>query len=425
MLKAIIVIAYACSPYSGSEAGVGWGFVQELSKHLELLVFTEEDRFKSDINRYLSENPASSVAQNVKFVFIKRTRNALLRKIFPPIYFLFYRRWQLDVLSFIERHVKLSDYQLIHHITLVGYREPGFSFRLDLPLVIGPIGGLGIVRWSDFRYFTVYGYFYYFFYNIINIITPFVNLRLFHAWNKASLDSSGLIFADKINYNFATNILKFNGHLLPEVGTPSNMHDLQYLPVSQFITQNPDTLQLIWVGLLENRKGLMIALKSLRNIGIAYELHIFGTGSLSNYYRAISKKYSINSFFHGQQSRSDVLSAMKSSDALLFTSVRDLTATVTIEASALGIPIIYANRGGFGHWIDRDSNYPVLDDHPLHLSFQQEIKKLYLLKISSNKPIPSSIKSPKINPLFHWPAKAKFLLSLYKSKLGLRDDTDS
>ena len=36
----IFVSAYACEPASGSEIGVGWHWVLEMSKHFELWVLT-------------------------------------------------------------------------------------------------------------------------------------------------------------------------------------------------------------------------------------------------------------------------------------------------------------------------------------------------------------------------------------------------
>ncbi|MBM9532177.1 hypothetical protein JWG42_18650, partial [Desulfoprunum benzoelyticum] len=54
----VLISAYACSPYKGSEPGVGWGFVAELAKHHDLWVIVEEEKFRADIERYLDENPA-------------------------------------------------------------------------------------------------------------------------------------------------------------------------------------------------------------------------------------------------------------------------------------------------------------------------------------------------------------------------------
>jgi hypothetical protein len=49
----VLISAYACSPYKGSEPGVGWGFVAALAEHHDLWVIVEEEKFRTDIERYL------------------------------------------------------------------------------------------------------------------------------------------------------------------------------------------------------------------------------------------------------------------------------------------------------------------------------------------------------------------------------------
>lgn len=75
----ILISAYACSPYQGSEPGVGWGFVAELSRHHDLWVIVEEDFFREHIERFLCDNPAS--INNVKFFYIPATRKPFLRNL--------------------------------------------------------------------------------------------------------------------------------------------------------------------------------------------------------------------------------------------------------------------------------------------------------------------------------------------------------
>ena len=131
-MKTVVVIAYACSPYQGSEAGVGWGIINELVKTYPLTVFVEEVKFKADIQRYLTEHPTSLVAKSVTFIFIPKNRNRLLRSIFPPSYYIFYRQWHRRVYEFIRNSRYQHKFLLVHQLTMVGFREPGFCHELDL-----------------------------------------------------------------------------------------------------------------------------------------------------------------------------------------------------------------------------------------------------------------------------------------------------
>ena len=48
---------------------MGWGFVHKLSKHHELTVFVEEEKFKDDIQRWLLTNENHSP---VNFIFVRK-----------------------------------------------------------------------------------------------------------------------------------------------------------------------------------------------------------------------------------------------------------------------------------------------------------------------------------------------------------------
>lgn len=52
----VLVNCYACSPYQGSEPGMGWNFVSNLSRMHELHILTE-CKFKEDIDKYFEEHP--------------------------------------------------------------------------------------------------------------------------------------------------------------------------------------------------------------------------------------------------------------------------------------------------------------------------------------------------------------------------------
>lgn len=56
----VLVSCYACSPYKGSEPGMGWNFIKCLSSKLELHVIVES-KFEEDINRYLESHSEEKI----------------------------------------------------------------------------------------------------------------------------------------------------------------------------------------------------------------------------------------------------------------------------------------------------------------------------------------------------------------------------
>ena len=51
----ILISCYACSPYRGSEPGMGWGFVKGISQFHEVHVITEQEKWEEEINKYLKK----------------------------------------------------------------------------------------------------------------------------------------------------------------------------------------------------------------------------------------------------------------------------------------------------------------------------------------------------------------------------------
>ncbi len=121
----IVISAYACSPYKGSEPGVGWGFVRALAMHHDLWVITEKEKFQTEIEEYLQGNP--EFAAHVNFYFIQKKRNRPLRKIWPPSYYWYYRKWHLMAYHKAEQLHSEINFDVAHQLTMVGFREPGYK----------------------------------------------------------------------------------------------------------------------------------------------------------------------------------------------------------------------------------------------------------------------------------------------------------
>jgi hypothetical protein len=193
-MSKIFVSAYACSPFRGSEPGVGWGYILELSKFHELWVVVEQEKFRNDIERYILENPDFS--QSVHFFFISKRRNRLLRKIWPPSYYWFYRDWHKKTFELAKSLHQKHGFDVVHQLTMVGFREPGYLWKLGIPFVWGPIGGMGQFPWRFLKSVGLYGALYYLGYNIYN---AFQTRFLFRPRCAARFAGSGLISATPDN----------------------------------------------------------------------------------------------------------------------------------------------------------------------------------------------------------------------------------
>jgi glycosyltransferase involved in cell wall biosynthesis len=343
----VLISAYACSPYRGSEPGVGWGFVSALAKHHDLWVIVEEEKFRADIERYLADNP--TFGGSVQFCFLKKRRNRLLRKLWPPSYYWHYRQWHREALTLAEKlHAEIG-FDLVHQLTMVGYREPGYLWKMRLPFVWGPIGGMGLFPWRFLGTLGAYGGIYYMGYNIFN----FMQMRLLSRPRLAAeFAATGLVFATEENRLSALRHWGSEGRVLCEVGLP---HTPAIVPRPR---SAGEAFRIVWSGEHIPRKALSIGLRALALLPeeLTWEFHILGGGPLESAWRLMARNIGLSGRcnFYGRVPRETALKVMKSAHALLITSLRDLTSTVTVEALATGLPIICPDHCGFADVVTKD-----------------------------------------------------------------------
>ena len=224
----ILINCYACSPYKGSEPGMGWNFIKSLCRLHELHIITES-KFQQDLNQYFEEHPEEKPFYH--FYFIEKERHKKLRKIWPPSYYWFYKAWQKKALILAKTLDQKENFDVIHQLNMVGYREPGYFYKLNKPLVWGPIGGMCISPWCLLPSTGIYGTLYYGFRNLINIYQMHFKTRV----RSFAKSSSAIISATQDNHD---GILKRWGKesiIIPEVGMLEDKQKKQISPRSNNI----------------------------------------------------------------------------------------------------------------------------------------------------------------------------------------------
>lgn len=353
--KKVLVSAYACSPYRGSEPGVGWGFVAELSKYHELHVIVEKEKFKDEITRYQS----SSEAIDAKFYFVQKKRARWLRKIWPPSYYWMYWLWQREVYSLATSLHAKNKFDLIHQLTMVGFREPGFLWKIDVPFVWGPVGGMGLFPWRFLQTRRPMAAAYFSFYNLYNLVQSRLLRRPKVAAARAG---AGFIAATQENLDGAEMFWGVHdGKLLSEVGLAG-------------VSERPrprDTaspLKIIWVGQHTPGKALDIGLRALSRVdkNCNWELTVVGYGTETRRWTVLADCLGIADRVHfvGWCDLSHVKSYYSSADLMMITSLRDLTATVTLEALSFSLPVVCLDHCGFGDLIDHRCGIKITVSNP-------------------------------------------------------------
>lgn len=371
MKLTILINAYACGPNRGSEPGMAWNWCCHLAKHCELHIITEGE-FRDDIERVL---PTMEYGHNMHFYYLpvsEKIRRMCWNQGDWRFYY-YYAQWQKRALAKARRIVASTHIDVLHQLNMIGFREPGRLWKItNIPFVWGPIDakeGFPMAYAKDASFKTQI------FLRIKNLITLY-QLKYDSLVCHATKRANAIIAASS---NSATSILKHKRRktfLMNETGCHVN-HDL-VVPLF-----DNEELNLLWVGKLDFRKQLKLALQTiskLENRNVL--LHIVGGSTEEEIpFKQYAQELSIASqcIWHQKIPHSEVQKLMQQSNLFFFTSVAEGTPHVVLESIANGLPVLCFNTCGQGDCVDSTVGIkiPLTNPEQSVKDFAEKIDYLY------------------------------------------------
>ena len=391
-----IVSAYAVKPYGGSEPGLGWNWIRYLSKSLEYVLVVTESEFKAEILNWVKDKNITNV--EFEFISVGKLGRRLCWNQGSYLFYLFYRFWQLKAYRTL-RCRDLSKFDYVHHLNMIGYREPGVLHKLNLPFILGPLGGLNDVSPRYLNGMSTRERFVFNFKRRINF------LSLYSPYVKSAIRNSSLIFAANSESLKALEKFGVSSVLLNETG------------IDNIYTKSSDCGQsnrILWVGKLVHRKMPLLALEIFSDLSFKYpelKLEFLGSGPLLRDLEIAIDRYNLGSKVElkGNVERNAVLDLMKDSLCLLFTSIDEGTPHVLLEAISCSLPTFVHDSCGMGD-IVRDEKFKI-KPVDFETSRHEFVKKIENFILSGQLP------EQEIDSLL-WANKIEYFLSLVKDKLN-------
>ena len=159
--------------------------------------------------------------------------------------------------------------------------------------------------------------------------------RMEREWAEADqiwVPASGLIDASR---RYGADPRKFRIIPYPIAGR------VQVVASREFTKRRP--LRVIYAGTLMLRKGVQYIYQALHKRHLPIQMHFFGQNQLTPF--GLSRLAEIGTV-HGHVPRSQLLGEFRTADALLFPSLSEGSALVTLEATGLGVPVIATEETG-------------------------------------------------------------------------------
>ena len=346
MLK-ILINAYACSPNMGSEPGMAWNWVSNLAKFCELYIITEGE-FKEKI-----EDVVPTLEQGKNMHFYYNPVSDEIRKMCwnqgDWRFYKYYKEWQWKTYLIAKDICSKQNIDVLHQLNMIGFREPGYLWKLsketDIPFVWGPVdakdkfpvaylGGASMKTKLFMR--------------LKNFLTVW-QLKHSKRVRQAASQASVIFSASSNSKESLKKYMAIDSPLLNETGCYVQEHPL--IDKSQ-----KETFDVLWVGKLDFRKQLGIALQS---VAIAdnenIRLHIVGGGDAEPY-KQLANTLGVTDkcIWHGAVSHDEVQSIMQNSDVFFFTSVAEGTPHVVLEAIGNNLPVVCFDTCGQGDAVNEN-----------------------------------------------------------------------
>lgn len=333
----VLLLAFECSPNHGSEWANGWNRALEAAKLFDTTLITLGGQQEVEINAWLAANgPIDGL--HIEFIpceAFKKYPTHVGGRLWVA-----YSQWQKRAFELAKRLHTAEPFEMIHHITNTGFREPGYAWQLDAPFVWGPIGGthnypcwfLAEAGWRGALSEGVRG--------LANTFQLRYSRRVAQAAQRARM-------------MLAANSTSCEQFRSAHGVRPIRMLDVGIMSVSDQPKPGRDLdrpLHILWSAQFAPRKALSLLLKALARLpkDLQYRLRVVGGGPLEHRWKKLADRLGVSDHVEwaGWLPHDEAKRQYAWADVFAFTSLRDNSGTVVLEAMGAGVPVICLDHQG-------------------------------------------------------------------------------
>jgi glycosyltransferase involved in cell wall biosynthesis len=342
----ILLSAYACEPYRGSEPGVGWNWASELQRHGNSLVVLTRTSLRPKIEQFFSANPT---APRPEFVYYELPAPLLylFRKGWLPEQ-IYYVIWQMFCVPTARQAAQDHKSELVWHVTLGTIRLPCFLWRLGKPFVYGPAGGGERTPFNMRTDYSLYAH------AKDNLRDALNWLSRIDPMMRAVFAKADLILArTPESAQFVSRRLRDKVRIVHEVGV------VQVAPADAVRTS---LRRVLYVGNFRYWKGVRIAMRAFGEfirLGGVGRFTMVGQGPEEPMLRQLAKDANVDHLIDWipWMEQRHLWRIYDEHDVFLFPSLHDSGGTVVVEALSRGLPVVCIDLGGPGQIVNNDAGF--------------------------------------------------------------------
>ncbi len=346
----VLLCAYSCEPFKGSEPGIGWNVLRALAERNDVWLLTRPHpsgaKIEAELKR-LNIRTVTPLFYDLPLVGpVWRKRHALGMRLHNYL-------WQFGAARLARKIHQDVQFDVAHHVTFVNYYTPSAGAFIGCPFVWGPVGGAEVAPPGFNQSFTLFGKAYEAFRAArrrVGEIDPFVRATARRATVGIATTTDSAARMQKIGATVHA--------LSSESGlTTEEVERLESLPL-----RNQGPARFISVGRLLHWKGFHLSLQAFLSISRPdMEYWIVGSGPELKRLQAMAAQSPAGDRvkFFGAVSRDRVLELLADADVMVHPSLHDSGGVTPIEGMAAGRPIICLDLGGVATKVSEEAGIKI------------------------------------------------------------------
>lgn len=329
----VLLVGHACRPDSGSEAGLTWNWAKVLSKHHEVWVVSHPHH-RPAVEQFGREFEAA--LPNFEWVGLPGWLDPWNPRRGDRGLRFHYVLWR----HVVRRRVKVMHqrigFDVIHHVSWNTVSSPPLLGGIAPHFIWGPVGG-GQTAPSGFLSCFVGA--------VWRERVRSARIALLPWWpplRRAVARATAVLGTNEETLALLKRAGASDVELMFDNGVPDEWD------LTQPRRTPSEIFNVLWVGRLERMKCLPLALDALQRSASHVHLTVVGEGPMYDHWIRLVKELELEHRvkFLGHVPHKEMPSLYSSTDAFLFTSVRDSSGTVMLEALAHGIPTVALDHQG-------------------------------------------------------------------------------
>ncbi len=347
----VLISAYACAPGRGSEPGIGWNTAREMARFHDVWVLTRTADARGSQRIPIEAEIVRQSLSNIHVIYLDLPR-WMIRGVNKQVR---YYLWQVAAYFAVRRLHTAVKFDLSHHVSWVRSYSPSLLALLPVPFVWGPVGGgeamprsfrNGLGRNARTSEFVR---------RLARILTRWDPLVRLTARRSTLALANSQETAERIA-SLGAKRIRILGESGLDEWVSSITSERNMMPEPSFASM---TRLVYW-------KGVHLALEAFARTGdTGASFRVVGNGPEKERLKRLASDLGIANrvVFEEELSRAEWMDRLQSCDALVHPCIYNSGGAISLEAMALGTPVICLDRGGIRQQVPDGAGFRIAADN--------------------------------------------------------------